>query len=48
MCSFTVGRDQVEGPDSVANGTAAEHAEGTRAGTWTAAGRTTGRQVSPP
>ena len=47
MCSFTAGRDQVEGPDSVAAGTAAEYAEGTRAGTWTAAGRITGR-VSPP
>ena len=29
MCSFTAGRDKVEGSGSFADGTAAEHAEGT-------------------
>ena len=39
MCSFTAGRDKVEGSDSFAAGTAAEHAEGTHSGARRAVGR---------
>jgi hypothetical protein len=47
VCSFTAGRDRVEGSNSFAAGTEAEHAEGTHAGAWAAAGGTS-EGASPP
>jgi hypothetical protein len=39
VCSFTAGRDKVEGSGSFAAGTTAEHAEGTHSGERRAVGR---------
>jgi len=39
VCSFTAGRDKVEGSDSLADGTAAEHAERKNSGARRAVGR---------
>jgi len=39
VCSFTAGRDKVEGSGSFAAGTAAERAKGTHSGARRAVGR---------